>query len=224
MVNFSLAPDQVRELDHAATYEFGIPSLVLMENAGRGCVDRLEQLQIVGPVVVACGKGNNGGDGLVVARHLELRGYEVRVILAGTRLGPTPDAAANLGIVDHLALPCVEINQLEHLERLEGLLAGADWIVDALLGIGVRGAPRAPLSQLIERLNAQAARKFAVDVPSGLDALTGAAATPTFRADHTCTFVAPKTGFANPAAAAWLGTVHVADIGAPRVLVQRFAR
>jgi NAD(P)H-hydrate epimerase len=104
--------------------------------------------------------------------------------------------------------------------RLAMQLAGADWIVDALLGTGARGEPRPPLGAVIEQLNAAAAKRLAVDLPSGLECDTGAAAQHTIRADETCTFVAMKRGFATPGARQYTGRVHVLNIGAPRRLVE----
>ena len=98
-------------------------------------------------------------------------------------------------------------------------LDDAQWIVDALLGTGSRGQPRPPLDQVIQRLNQQRALRLAVDLPSGLDCDTGEPAPTTFRADHTCTFVAAKIGFSSPSAREFLGQVHVLDIGAPRKLI-----
>ena len=111
-------------------------------------------------------------------------------------------------------------------ERIQDYLAlnNPEWIVDALLGTGATGDPRSPISVLIQAANTTRARRLAVDLPSGLDCDTGIPGTPTFRADHTCTFVAPKIGFANPAAKEYLGTVSVHDIGVPRKLLQEFAQ
>lgn len=192
-----------------------------MENAGRGCADVLCELGIAGPVRIACGRGNNAGDGFVIARHLDLRGVDVRVLLFGDPTSLSGDAAANFAIIERAEIP-VEVFAGIDESRMQAALAGADWIVDALLGTGTRGAPRPPLDWAIERLNAAQARKLAVDLPSGLDADSGFPARPTFRADHTCTFVAEKSGFANPDAREFLGAVHVLDIGAPRKLLAEF--
>jgi NAD(P)H-hydrate epimerase len=209
-----LTREQVRSIDRKAIDHHGMNSLVLMENAGRGCADKLCELGIVGKVVIACGKGNNGGDGFVIGRHLDSRGYFVRVILAAKPDELQGDAAANYAVLKSAGIPIVGI------ERLIEELPGANWIVDALLGTGASGDPRPPMSGLIEQLNNANARKLAVDLPSGLDCDTGIPGTPTFRADHTCTFVAPKVGFANPAAKEFLGTVSVHDIGVPRKLLE----
>ena len=126
------------------------------------------------------------------------------------------DAVANYAVLKSAGIPFVGI------ERLIEELPGANWVVDALLGTGASGDPRPPMSGLIEQLNGANARKLAVDLPSGLDCDTGIPSNPTFRADHTCTFVAPKVGFANPAAREFLGTVSVHDIGVPRKLLEEF--
>src|SRR5688500_7504074 len=103
-----LSREQCRELDRRAIEEYGIPGLVLMENAGRGCVDVLERLGIGGPVVILCGKGNNGGDGFVIARHLELRGHACRVLLLRPPDELTGDAATNFAILRRTGVPIVE--------------------------------------------------------------------------------------------------------------------
>lgn len=194
-------------------------SLVLMENAGRGATDVLCSLRIDGPVVICCGKGNNAGDGFVIARHLQLRGYAVRVLAWSTLEQLTPDAAANATILQKLG---TEISWLSGIDTepnvartLESALRGAAWIVDALLGTGVTGAPRPPLDGVIRTLNTSAVPIFALDVPSGLDCDSGEPAEPTIRACHTCTFAALKPGLILPAAAEFVGRLHVADIGIP---------
>jgi yjeF N-terminal region len=215
----ALSRSQVRSIDCRAIAEYGLTGLVLMENAGRGCVDVLCPLGCCGPVVIVCGKGNNAGDGLVIARHLDLRGIAVKVLLLGPPGELHGDAAANYAIVVRSAIPLVDLSGPWDASRFEAELAGAEWIVDAILGTGATGAPRPPWDDAIRKLNAHPGRKLAVDLPSGLDCDTGIVSNPTFRADHTCTFVARKIGFDNPAAAEFLGAVHVVDIGAPRRLV-----
>ena len=132
----------------------------------------------------------------------------------------TGDAAANFLILGKAGIPVESFGAAHDANRLARHLAGADWIVDALLGTGARGEPRPPLGNVIDQLNAGAAKKLAVDLPSGLDCDTGRPAGHTFRADHTCTFVAAKRGFFAPQAAEFVGRIHVLDIGAPRRLVE----
>jgi len=205
-----------RQLDRRAVEDYGIPSVVLMENAGRGVADALCNLGISGPVVICCGRGNNGGDGFVVARHLDLRRHDVRVLVFDDPARLTGDAALNFRVLEKCDLPVRQIAA----DRLAAELAGSGWIVDALLGTGATGEPRPPLDQIIDTINTQNSPVLAVDVPSGMDCDTGAAARHTIRAAHTCTFVAHKPGFLVPGAAEFTGDVCVVDIGAPRKLVE----
>ncbi len=200
--------------------------LVLMENAGRGVADvlcRLAETEFGRPpgrVVVCCGKGNNAGDGFVIARHLDLRGHRVHVLIWAEEAELTGDAGVNYSILGKCGIPIDLLGSRHDAARLEGHLAGADWVVDALLGTGARGEPRPPLDAVIDQINAAKASRLAVDLPSGLDCDTGAAARHTIRADDTCTFIAMKNGFLAPGANRYTGRVHVLDIGAPRRLVQ----
>lgn len=216
----TLSREAARELDRRAVDEYGMTGLMLMENAGRGVTDRLCKWGISGPVVICCGQGNNGGDGFVVARHLDLRGYAVRVLTFADPRELKGDAAVNYRIIEHSGLPIRQIAPAE----LHQELAGANWIVDALLGTGARGEPRPPLDAAIEQMNAAAIPILAIDVPSGLDCDTGQPARRTIRAAHTCTFVARKPGFLLSIAQTYLGTVHVLDIGAPRQLTEEILR
>jgi NAD(P)H-hydrate epimerase len=216
----TLNRQQVRRVDQRAIEEYGISGLVLMENAGRGVVDTLEQLGIAGPVVIACGKGNNAGDGFVIARHLDLRAYPVRVLLWADPADLRGDAAVNYRILEKMGLAVLRVDQGPEAARVAEYLADAAWIVDALLGTGAQGEPRPPMDTAIDQLNAARAPKLAVDLPSGLDCDTGQAALHTVVAKHTCTFVAPKPGFFAPGADRYTGQLHVLDIGAPRRLIE----
>lgn len=218
MSKANLTRDQVREVDRRAIEEFGMNGLVLMENAGRGCVDVLCELGVTGPVAILCGVGNNAGDGFVIARHLDLQNIPVRILLLADPQRLSGDAAANFGIVRKTDIPVHQLGESDDREMSE-LVFDAEWIIDALLGTGAKGDPRPPMDRAIECANATDARRLAVDLPSGLDCDTGEPGTPTFRADHTCTFVAQKVGFENRQAAPYLGKVHVVSIGVPRQLL-----
>ncbi len=203
--------------------------LVLMENAGRGTADvlcRLAENEFggnVGRIAICCGKGNNAGDGFVVARHLDLRGHDVRVFVWADPAELTGDAGANFNILRQSGVPIDLFGNRHDAARLARQLSRVDWIVDALLGTGARGEPRPPLDAVIDQLNSASAKRLAVDLPSGLDCDTGAAARHTIRAAETCTFVAMKRGFTIPGAAQYTGRIHVLDIGAPRCLVEEMA-
>ena len=211
----TISREQARQIDRRAVEEYGLTGLVLMENAGRGVADRLGALGIAGRVGICCGPGNNGGDGFVVARHLDLRGCDVHVLLFADPAKLQGDAAVNFRVIHRSGLSIARPEAAEVAREL----AGASWIVDALLGTGTRGEPRPPLDEVIDQLNAHTARILAVDLPSGLDCDTGQPTRYAIRAAHTCTFVALKPGFLVPGAEQYTGVVHVVDIGAPRKLV-----
>jgi NAD(P)H-hydrate epimerase len=215
-----LSRNEVRDLDRRAIEEYGVPGVVLMENAGKGCADLLRALGVRGPVVICCGKGNNGGDGFVIARHLDNVQVAVRVLLFARAPDLAGDAAIHYEIIAKSGLPIVSLGTepLDH-ERLVSELATAEWIVDALFGTGLSGPVRAPFDEIITGINSSRAPVLAVDIPSGLDCDTGQPLGAAVRADHTATFVALKKGFANPAAQEWLGKVHVIHIGIPRALL-----
>jgi NAD(P)H-hydrate epimerase len=218
-----LSRQQVRQVDRRAVDEYGMSGLVLMENAGRGVAEAMLAIGVHGSVVVCCGKGNNGGDGFVIARHLLNRGKQVRVLLFADPVELRGDAAANWGIIMRAGIEYEALGREVCLEQIEPLLSGADWIVDALLGTGANGEPLPPISIAIEAINRADRKVMAVDVPSGLDCDTGTAASHTIVADHTCTFVAVKPGFLVDGAEHFTGRVHVIDIGVPRRLLHDIA-
>lgn len=207
---------QVRELDRRAIEDLGLPGAVLMENAGRGAAELLVSLGIHGRVVICCGKGNNGGDGFVIARHLQNRGCDVRVLLFAKPEELSGDAGLNFRVLQQTGIP-ITIGAFDVLEKE---LAAAEWTVDALFGTGLTGPVRPPFDTIIDTINRKARRIFAVDIPSGLDADTGEPMGPTIRALHTATFAALKKGFANPRASDYLGRVHLIDIGIPVSLLR----
>jgi NAD(P)H-hydrate epimerase len=194
-----------------------------MENAGRGSAELLCSLGTHGRVVICCGKGNNGGDGYVIARHLDIWQVPVSVLLFARPEELTGDAAVNYGIIAKAGLPIeVYADVAVNLDGLPDKLARADWVVDALFGTGLQGSVRAPFDKIIAAINASPARVLAVDIPSGLDSDTGQPLGPTVQAHHTATFVALKKGFGNPKAKEWTGQVHVVDIGVPNKLLREF--
>ncbi|HMF20287.1 MAG TPA: NAD(P)H-hydrate epimerase [Gemmataceae bacterium] len=213
-----LSRSEVRELDRRAIEEFGVPGVVLMENAGRGAAELLLNLGIHGRVLICCGKGNNGGDGFVIARHLANRGANVQALLCAPREELTGDALINFTILERGQYPLLFLPS--SLGGLQEELARSEWVVDALFGTGLSGPVRPPFDRTIEAINARPNHVLAVDIPSGLDCDSGQPLGATIRAEQTATFVAPKRGFAHPAAAAHTGLVHVVDIGLPRILLE----
>ena len=212
-----LSRQQVRELDRRAIELWGVPGVVLMENAGRGAADALEA--VFGPasskrVAVVAGGGNNGGDGFVIARHLHIRGADCVVFLVADEARVAGDAAVNLAILARLGVR-VHRRTGPALAGLAGELGSFDLVVDALGGTGIEGALRGDVAVAVEQINAAGKPVLAVDIPTGLDCDTGQAYRPTVRADLTVTFAARKLGFEAPGAAKYTGRVIVADIGVP---------
>ncbi|PYM65647.1 MAG: NAD(P)H-hydrate epimerase [Candidatus Rokuibacteriota bacterium] len=215
--------DEMRRADRRATERHGVPSLVLMENAGRGAVDVIER--VLGPVdgrrvAVVAGKGQNGGDGFVVARHLAARGALVSVWLAARGGEVGGDAATNLSTVERSGLPLTELTDRPALETLGRMLGEADLVVDALLGTGVRGPATGTVADAIEAVNAGGRPVCALDLPSGLSAEHGERLGPTVHATLTVTFGLPKIGLYLPAGLAHRGQVELADLGVPRAWLE----
>ncbi len=224
---YSLTRQQSRLIDTVAIDQYGIPGMVLMENAGRGVVDvllRLDPTLTQKPerkIAILCGKGNNAGDGFVIARHLAIRGARPVVILLASPSKLLGDALQNYQILTHCGVSIVDLSGVSDLEgALDAEASDAGWLVDAMLGTGARGEPREPLPLVIRWMNRQNAKRLAVDVPSGLDCDTGQPASHCVRAQHTCTFVASKIGFTASAAQPYLGQVHIASIGVPLELLR----
>jgi NAD(P)H-hydrate epimerase len=223
----ALTRAQVRELDRLAIEELGIPSIVLMENAGRGAAQELlafaarERSIAASRALIVCGRGNNGGDGYVVARHLHCAGCAVAIASAAARASSTGDALVMRSIVERMQIPIHERIAPSRLAELGEF----DVVVDALLGTGFRGELEGELLEWVRAINALAKPfKVALDLPSGLDCDEGRACPEAVRADLTATFAAPKIGFERAEARRWLGRVVVCSIGAPPELAARVAR
>jgi NAD(P)H-hydrate epimerase len=228
---------QCREVDRLAMDEFSMPSLLLMENAARGVSSIiLEGLQGANSptVLLVCGPGNNGGDGLAIARHLHNRGVSVGVVLAADAARYSGDALVNMNICRAMGLPLVQAHAdpAKAMEQMLGLLGDPQVIVDCLLGTGATAAAHGPIGALVELVNQQRTKGtsvISVDLPSGLDADTGApcvdAATgapgPCVNADLTVALAGIKAGFMNASAQAYVGELVVVDIGAPEMLLER---
>ncbi len=217
-----LSRAEVRELDRRAIEDFGVPGILLMENAGRAAAQWVDELGIDGPVLICCGKGNNGGDGYVMARHLEAWGYRVHILLACEPAELHGDALVNFQILQASKTPISHWNAEPDNAEIAEEFREASWIIDALLGTGIQGVVREPLRSVIETINSAAARKLAIDIPSGLDCDTGRPLGVAVRATHTATLVSTKVGFTNPESQSYTGIVQVVDIGLPRALLDEF--
>lgn len=215
----ALSSEQVADLDRAAI-DCGVTVMQLMEVAGWQ-VARCAWVQLreqPADVLVVAGRGNNGGDGLVAARHLATWGCAVRAHVLSD-----PDRVTGL-VDEHLrsAQACgVEASVSEDVDELSTQLHSAAIVLDGLLGTGLSADPREPQASAIRALNATGMRVFSIDVPSGLDATTGRVPAACVRANLTCTLAAMKTGLWAPSARAVAGSIVVADIGMPRAAWER---
>lgn len=224
MIVRPLSRAEVRSIDARAAQELGLPSLVLMENAGRGAADWLRGK--LGPppksVVIACGPGNNGGDGGVVARHLDAWGYALLVVWFAQVDQLRGDAAIQHAILAKSGIDQSAWEGSAETDRLDSLWKGADWLVDGLLGTGLTRPVDGLLRSAIESMNRSGKPILALDLPSGLDADTGQPQGVAIHATATVTFVAPKLGFAQAGAGNFTGEVTVAEIGVPKIVLKPF--
>jgi NAD(P)H-hydrate epimerase len=211
----------MRAIDRAAIEGLGVPALDLMERAGRAVFDAVRALAAEeGRVVVACGGGNNGGDGWVAARLLREAGRDARVVALVPAARLSPDARS---VRDAAVRAGVPVEEGRPAAVDEGARPG-DVVVDALLGTGLARAPEGPFAEAIARIEAaraKGARVVAVDVPSGLSADSGRPLGPCVRADRTVTFAFQKRGLVLHPGPAYAGEVSVADIGIPAEAARR---
>lgn len=225
-----LSQIEIRDVDQIAIEQFGVPGVVLMENAGRGCSQIVTSHWPTGRVVICCGRGNNGGDGFVIARYLENAGWSVQVRLAFPPSAVPGDAAVFLASIQRSGLDVrtiqadVAASSIVPSEvswsQFQGELQSADLVVDALLGTGLTGRVRSPYSEIIETINAAGRPVLAIDLPSGLDCNTGKPWGACIRATRTATMVTEKLGFENSDSAVFTGPVDVVEIGLPWVLLR----
>jgi hydroxyethylthiazole kinase-like uncharacterized protein yjeF len=212
--------EQMRAIDRWAIEERGIPGLDLMERAGAGVARAVERVAPDGAVLVLCGKGNNGGDGLVVARLLREAGRTVTVVSVAPPQELSGDARTNLERLPGeppLRPSGVPWTQAPPKDGdADDVLRGNAVLVDALLGTGFQGEPRGAVAEAIEAINIVGGTVLSVDVPSGVDASTGVVVGPAVRASHTVTFHAAKPGLWINPGKAYVGELETIDIGIPR--------
>jgi len=219
-----LTARQMAEVDRLSTELFKIPSLLLMENAGRAVVDRILRVApgaADSPVYIFCGRGNNGGDGLVAARHLAVRGGKPEVFLLSDPASYKGDALANWEIVRSMEIPVRTLGTVAQMRRELRNLRQPLVIVDALFGTGLSkpiGPDSRPVVSWINKASAESL-VASVDIPSGLFADSALVPGPVVKARLTVTFTAPKPALVLPPAAEWAGEVTVATIGSPPALL-----
>lgn len=232
-----LTRTQLKEIDRISTDKYGIPSLILMENAGRAVADetiKLIKSTLSGKkkpvIIVICGKGNNGGDGFVTARHLYNQHFRVIVFYLGhlnDHKSRSIESNTNLNIVRQLKIRMIELPWLLDKNTPQDktkwntalrLLRTSDIIIDAIFGIGLEREIQSPLREFIAKINSLDIPVVAVDIPSGLDTDTGQPLGIAIKAKRTVTFGYSKIGFKNKEAIRYTGKIIVVDISLPHRL------
>jgi NAD(P)H-hydrate epimerase len=217
-----LNTDQMREADRRTIEDIGIPSVVLMENAGRQAVAAMEAAfedLATSRVGVICGRGNNGGDGFVVARTLIQRGIETMVFLLGSVAEIRGDARTNLEILGRIGLTVVEITDAQEWELHSTEISECDVIVDAILGTGFRGRLSGLLETVVADVNSLSAPVVSIDLPTGVSADTQVLEGEAIDASMTVTLAAPKIPLVFPPADSHAGDLVIADIGIPHPVI-----
>ena len=216
---------QMREMDNMTINEAGIPGVVLMENAARSATKVF--LDHFNPpdnssIVIFCGKGNNGGDGYVMARYLHETGMNIAVGIIGEKTAISGDALVNLNIIEKLCLEISEIVNDEALAAFQGRIIKSSYLIDGILGTGLNSPVRGIFKKVIENVNLSGKPVMSIDIPSGLNADTGQKMGTAVRADLTVTFGFPKPGQLVYPGAELVGRLVNIDIGIPAMISDRF--
>ena len=215
-----LTSEQMGNIDRRASQQYGIPSIVLMENAALALAEAVvTHYPDAGNVAIFCGPGQNGGDGFALARHLENRRITPLVFVVGGRDSYKGDAATNLEICVRMGLPLWDVDDDDSLDRALARASEADLVVDAIFGTGLNRAPAGYFADAIRGLMAIRLPILAVDIPSGLSGSESATREPCVRADLTVTFAQPKIPHVFDPAASYCGEIVIADITIPEAAV-----
>ncbi len=213
---------EMQELDRRATEEFGIPSLTLMENAGRGVAEIASEIMGGSKelILILAGKGNNGGDGVVAARHLWERKIPVHVVLFTVPSQLKDDPAVNFQKMLQLKIPFTIVHEKPRTLTLADLLDRAELVIDALFGIGLKRELGEPYSSVIQAVNHSGKKVLAVDIPSGLNADNGEVLGAAVKATLTATLGLPKKGLYEKKGPEYSGEVRVVEIGIPKEILE----
>ncbi len=226
IIKRALGRDEIREIDRKAIEGYEIPGIILMENAGRNVAEEVLKM-LPGTdksrVAIFCGKGNNGGDGFVIARHLYNKGVDVSVHLttAVSRVLSDSDASTNLKILLNMNLEIKELQE-ELIGEVGRALHDYNVIIDAIFGTGLRGEVREPARTLIANINEADIPVVSVDIPSGLSCDDGVVLGTAVKATKTVTFVAAKIGFFQGHGKEYTGELIVSDISVPKELIEEY--
>jgi NAD(P)H-hydrate epimerase len=212
-----LTRSQLRQADQIAIGFYGIPGILLMENAARNLSKIVHEACNACPsrIVIVCGSGNNAGDGYAAARHLSNLGHSIRIVV----LKPIDQLQGDARLMADIANKM----WLEMVHDPDAISSDCDVIIDAIFGTGLSRTPEGTFAKVIEQINRIDAKvhRVAVDIPSGLDCDTGIPMGVAVKAHQTVTFLAEKVGFSRPEASIYTGKITVVDIGAPVEVIQK---
>jgi NAD(P)H-hydrate epimerase len=218
----SISVEEMKALEERAINEYGIPSIVLMENAGIRSLDIIlewyDTMVSKSSIVVICGRGNNGGDGFVVARHLINKGFQVEIFVLSFHKPFTPEAQCNLSILEKMKAP-ISYSSKESLGAFSAAISKCDFIVDAIFGTGLKQQVTEPIYSYIAEMNKSNKPIVSLDIPSGLHGDTGEECGIAVSATLTITMGARKKGLEKGVAPLKTGTLYVIDISLPRDLI-----
>lgn len=200
--------EEMRNIDRKAMESYGIPGVVLMENAAISCLESFEKFH---NILIVCGKGNNAGDGLCIARHLVNKGKAIKVYLALGR-DFSGDALINYNILCNMGFKFYDCNSPDFINDLKS----CDCVCDAIFGTGIKGEIKSPVKEVIDKVNQYSPYTVSIDIPSGVDADTGRVVTCCVRANKTVTFQAYKRGHLLYPGAEYAGEIEVTDISIPK--------
>jgi ADP-dependent NAD(P)H-hydrate dehydratase / NAD(P)H-hydrate epimerase len=223
---YLVSADEMREMDRLTMESFGVPGRILMENAGKGATEVFLSTfpDLSGSRIgIVAGRGNNGGDGFVIARYLAQKGLRVTLFLLADRNDVSGDAETNLYLTDLLKIPVIEIKHMDSFNAGKAEMTAQDIWIDAIFGTGLNSDVRGYFKEIIDFINHRGRPVFSVDIPSGLNADTGKAGGVCIQAHTTATFAFPKIGHILYPGAKYTGKLHVVDIGIPPHIADRVA-
>jgi len=209
-----LSQKEAEILDKKLIYNVGIPRIVLMENAGRGVADFIiKNTEVSERVIIVSGLGYNGGDGLVAARHLHIEGRKVTAFLAGRKDKAKDETVLQIRVLEGLGVKINEIAEVKDIGKISKRIGGSRFLIDALLGVGLKGDLRPLARGMIEYINSSGLKIVSVDIPSGLDTDNGLPHGAAVKADYTLAFQAPKKGSLTYSGRRFSGRIKVVKIG-----------
>ena len=219
----SVTAREMQSIDMIAEKEFNISSLTLMENAGGACASSAMDMinsRKDKSISIFCGRGNNGGDGLVISRCLLKSGFDLTTYVLSSEDRLKKDPAVNFRLLKELKNKVILLEDKKSLPPIKEL-SGCGLIIDAIFGTGFKGRPEGLAGDVIKLINESGAKILSVDLPSGLDSTTGECEGECVRADETVTFGLPKTGFYRGDGPKFTGKITIKNIGFPESLLKR---